>query len=455
MIKSKYNPSSFILEGEVAIITYTVIIFILALAKNGLYEVSWLICACAVLFGLVVEFRQLRPKFCIETERHSHSSLLLRPFCLLLSLLSLGYALYPEFSEKNTLNLALVLGVPVIGFPVYYIVGKTKKHIAQFTINRKQTLIAGVGELAANVERKLCNRYVKGFINCRKEKCQVDHAKVIGEIDCIHEYLENNPVDEIVIALPFKHIKKIRNIVLAADHFGVRVKYIPDYESLFGKHYKTRRFGQIEAVEVRQFPLDNRYAAFVKNCFDKVFSALALCLLLPLFLILALFIKLESPGPVCYCPIRVGRAGKPFKVFKFRSMRVNDASSGGVLSTKLGDPRITRLGQVMRKYSIDELPQFLNVLMGHMSVVGPRPHRTYLNQQFQQSEQNYMLRHYYKPGITGWAQVNGWRGPTETKEQKSQRTLHDLWYIENWSMLLDLKIIFMTIFSSKARKNSF
>jgi putative colanic acid biosynthesis UDP-glucose lipid carrier transferase len=163
----------------------------------------------------------------------------------------------------------------------------------------------------------------------------------------------------------------------------------------------------------------------------------------------------ESRGPVFYCPIRIGKGGRPFKLFKFRSMMQNDDTSTGVQSTQENDPRITRVGKLLRKYSIDELPQFINVLLGTMSVVGPRPHRRYLNRQLQQDVYHYMLRHYVKPGITGWAQINGWRGPTDTEEQKRQRTLHDLWYVENWSFWLDIKIVYLTIFSSKVRKNAF
>jgi lipopolysaccharide/colanic/teichoic acid biosynthesis glycosyltransferase len=125
------------------------------------------------------------------------------------------------------------------------------------------------------------------------------------------------------------------------------------------------------------------------------------------------------------------------------------------LSTKENDPRVTRLGTVLRKYSLDEFPQFINVLLGDMSVVGPRPHRRFLDQQLQECVYRYMVRHYVKPGITGWAQVNGWRGPTDTEEQKSQRTLHDLWYLENWSLWLDVKIIYMTLFNRKTHMRAF
>jgi putative colanic acid biosynthesis UDP-glucose lipid carrier transferase len=289
----------------------------------------------------------------------------------------------------------------------------------------------------------------------KKEECRVKKEKVVGELKHIQSYLKENLVDEIVIALPVKPSKKVRNILEVADYHGIRVRYVPDYQSLFGKNYKTTRYGRIDVVNVRQLPLDETFSFFMKNSFDKVFSTAVLFLLSPVLLTIALLIKLESPGPVFYSPIRIGKAGRPFKVFKFRSMQVNDAATGGTLSTQKDDPRITRLGRILRKYSLDELPQFVNVLLGDMSVVGPRPHRSFLNQQFQESIDKYMVRHYFKPGITGWAQVNGWRGPTDTNEQKAQRTRHDLWYVENWSFWLDLKIILLTIFSRKAHKSAF
>jgi len=206
---------------------------------------------------------------------------------------------------------------------------------------------------------------------------------------------------------------------------------------------------------VRQLPVDGKISSIAKEGFDKIFSGLMIIFLFPLFCVLAIMIKLDSPGPVFYCPMRIGRSGKPFKCYKFRTMHENDTAAGGTLSTTKNDPRITRLGRFLLKYSLDELPQFINVFLGNMSVVGPRPHRRFLNIQLQESEYKYMVRHYVKPGITGWAQVNGWRGPTDTQEQKRQRTLHDLWYIENWTMWLDLKILFLTIFSKKVHSGAF
>lgn len=328
-------------------------------------------------------------------------------------------------------------------------------------VTPKYIIVAGTGNKAKKIEDQVLTSHstgyqLKGFINCdNQEDCVIENQKVLSDLDNINQYLQSNTVDEIVIALPDNQVNKIQKILSVADYHGIRVKYVLDYHELFGNHYKITRFGQVDAVNIRQLPIDGKLASFAKNCFDKIFATIALVLLLPLFLLVAILIKLESRGPVFYTALRIGRGGKPFKLFKFRSMRICDDSVDGVCSTQVNDPRITKIGRILRKYSIDELPQFVNVLLGSMSVVGPRPHRRYLNRQLQENVYHYMLRQYVKPGLTGWAQVNGWRGPTDTEEQKRQRTLHDLWYIENWSFWLDMKIIFLTIFSPKVYKSAF
>jgi exopolysaccharide biosynthesis polyprenyl glycosylphosphotransferase len=201
--------------------------------------------------------------------------------------------------------------------------------------------------------------------------------------------------------------------------------------------------------------MDSYISRFWKRVFDVIFSFIALLITFPILLLVAIAIKLDSKGPVFYRPVRLGKRGTEIRIYKFRSMKHNQTAADRTKSTALNDDRITRVGKIIRKYSLDELPQFINVLIGDMSVVGPRPHRLDLNKRFQQTTQNYLVRHYVKPGITGWAQVNGWRGPTETKYQYIGRTLHDLWYIEHWNFALDLYIIFLTIFGKGTRNNAF
>jgi Undecaprenyl-phosphate glucose phosphotransferase len=458
MIKSRQTLPPIYLGADVLTLALSFFLSIFLFSETGYLELEWL-----VLVGIVFLWIMLGYWRNIYDVSLSKANLrvfyYIKAYFILLGLVILFFLIYPYPETSKTVVIAFVVSLPVIGIPINFMVS----NISLLKIsksNPKYTLVAGVGSMAMNVEKSLKGGYssshqVKGFVTCKKEECVVEHDRVVGDISNIHDYLKDNLVDEIVIAIPVKPSKKVKNILAAADYHGVRVKYIPDYQGLFGDKYKTTRYGHIEAINVRQLPLDNVYASFVKNSFDRIFSFMALLMLLPLFLVIALLIKMDSPGPVFYCPIRIGKSGRPIKVFKFRSMRENDSQSGGTLSTAKDDQRITRLGRILRKYSLDELPQFFNVLLGDMSVVGPRPHRSVLNQQFQQSEEKYMLRHYFKPGITGWAQVNGWRGPTETKEQKTMRTKYDLWYVENWSFGLDLKIIFLTIFSRKVHKAAF
>ncbi|HEX8041391.1 MAG TPA: exopolysaccharide biosynthesis polyprenyl glycosylphosphotransferase [Chryseosolibacter sp.] len=327
--------------------------------------------------------------------------------------------------------------------------------------NIKHTLVIGAGELALRVAQYFeanpdFGFRLKGHLKSAKEECKVGSEKVLGTLRHLKPYLMNNSVDEIIIALPYgSTANRIKFIVGQADLYGIRVSFIPDYDSLFGKHCKIIHDRGLEAVNVRQLPLDEFYPIVEKVVFDFLFASAVLFFLFPVFAAIAILIKLDSPGPVFYCPVRVGRGGRNFKVYKFRTMYENDPVIGGTRSTQVNDPRITRVGKVLRKYNLDELPQFLNVFLGDMSVVGPRPHRNYLNKQMRERYDKYMIRHYFKPGITGWAQVNGWRGPAETETQIIERTIHDLWYFENWSFLLDLKIIWLTIFSRKAYQNAF
>jgi putative colanic acid biosynthesis UDP-glucose lipid carrier transferase len=357
--------------------------------------------------------------------------------------------------------ITITFGIFALDFLINFLVIDIITIISRDTATPKHVLVAGTGNKAKKIEDEVLTSHqhgyqLKGFISCdNQEDCLIENNKVLANLENISQFLQVNAIDEIVIALPDNEIKNIQTILSVADYHGIRVKYVLDYHELFGNHYTITRFGQVDAVNIRQLPIDGKLATFFKNCFDKLFALAALAFLLPLFLAVAILIKLESRGPVFYCAIRIGRGGKPFRLYKFRSMKENDNSADGIYSTKFNDPRITPLGKILRKYSIDELPQFINVLLGNMSVVGPRPHRRFLNRQLQQNVYHYMLRQYVKPGITGWAQVNGWRGPTDTEEQKRQRTLHDLWYIENWSFWLDMKIIFLTLFSRKTHRSAF
>ncbi|MEO1515632.1 MAG: undecaprenyl-phosphate glucose phosphotransferase [Bacteroidota bacterium] len=276
-----------------------------------------------------------------------------------------------------------------------------------------------------------------------------------GQISDLMKVLEEEEIDELFVAAASLEVGEFKKIIQTADFFGVRVNLIPETTFFTSPNFKTHTLDGLPYFKHRQSPLDQVNNYLFKKAFDLIFSLTVLTLLFPLLLLIAILIRLDSKGPIFYVPIRKGEGGRIFKCYKFRSMSTCDDPVNGTRSTVKNDPRITRIGKYLRRFDLDELPQFFNVLIGDMSVVGPRPHRVNLEKDFRKIVNDYMVRHYVKPGITGWAQVNGWRGPTATTAQKKKRIEHDLWYIENWSFWLDLKIVFCTVFSKKTRRNAF
>ncbi len=316
-------------------------------------------------------------------------------------------------------------------------------------------LVVGTGKVASAIQTFYSLSpdlgTIIGFIDDQKAKTK--NLNMLGTLQDFQALYDKYRFNEVIITLPLSRESEIKYLVNIAEYNGVRPGVVANYYTLFGRNFEITDRGGIPIVNVREVPLDSYMARLRKRAFDFCFSIFALLMLSPLFIILAIAIKIDSKGPVFYRPTRIGKRGMPIRVYKFRSMKHSNVVS--TKSTAANDDRITKVGKFIRKYSIDELPQLINVLQNEMSVVGPRPHRTDLNKRFQETAQNYMVRQYIKPGITGWAQVNGWRGPTETKFQYVARTLHDLWYIEHWSFALDLYIIYLTIFGKKTHENAF
>jgi len=295
---------------------------------------------------------------------------------------------------------------------------------------------------------------IVGFISDKNGNTNASGLNGLGEIEALNEVIKSNKVDEIFVASSMKK-RKLKSIFEIADYQGVRVNLIPKAHHFAGTKMKSYDLGGLSVFPHRRTPLDDFNNYLLKRTFDIFFSLAVLILLYPMFLLIAFIIIMDGKGAVMYMPMRKGEAGKTFRCYKFRSMSVCDDIVNGTKSTTKNDPRITRIGKFLRRTGLDELPQFYNVLIGDMSVVGPRPHRSDLQNDFRKIINDYMVRSYVKPGITGWAQVNGWRGPTKTLEQKQERIKHDLWFIENWSFFLDIKIIFLTVFSKKTWENAF
>lgn len=296
---------------------------------------------------------------------------------------------------------------------------------------------------------------IVGFLDDLQSKPINDGINCLGKINDLARILDERQIDEIFITGSSLDSEEIEKIILVADYQGVRINLIPEAPIFGGSAFKPLNLNGIPVFQHHQTPLDTLNNFLLKRAFDIVFSLIVITLLFPIFLLIGILIYLDGKGSIIYAPLRKGESGKPFRCYKFRTMKVCDNPVNGTMSTVKNDPRLTKVGKYLRKFDIDELPQFFNVLKGDMSVVGPRPHRVNLQNDFRGIVNDYMVRHYVKPGVSGWAQVNGWRGPTSSDQQKKERIKHDLWYIENWNFWLDLKIIFLTVFGKKVRVNAF
>ncbi len=270
--------------------------------------------------------------------------------------------------------------------------------------------------------------------------------KIEGDYNQLIPYLKRNPVDVIFCSLKECSDEQIKNIIIYADDHFMSVKFIPDNKEILGKDLKIDYFEYFPILSLNKSPLDKPVNKIIKRIFDILFSLIIiLTLLWWLIPLIGLIIKLESKGPILFKQKRNGINYKPFECYKFRSMRPNDLAD--IKQVSKNDNRVTKFGKLLRQTSLDELPQFLNVFKGDMSVVGPRPHMVKENERFLKRIDKFMGRHYVKPGITGLAQVKGYRGEVKTDDDIINRLKYDLFYIENWSLWLDIKIILFTVYN--------
>ncbi|WP_283170807.1 exopolysaccharide biosynthesis polyprenyl glycosylphosphotransferase [Curtanaerobium respiraculi] len=265
----------------------------------------------------------------------------------------------------------------------------------------------------------------------------------LGFANELDRILETHSVEEIIVALEYDEYDNIRFVVAAADKYGTALTLVPFYSDIIPRRPDIDSVEDVKLVDMRSIPLAKPLSAFVKRTLDIVVSIVVIILTSWIMLLAAIGVKASSPGPALFRQERTGRRRKPFKMLKFRSMRLTDKPVSTFKEDK--DARKTRFGSFIRKYSIDELPQFFNVLVGQMSIVGPRPVVERETLAYRDRISRYMLRHQVRPGITGWAQINGLRGDPSI-EKAIERTEYDLWYIEHWSVLLDVKIFFRTLF---------
>ncbi|WP_194608052.1 undecaprenyl-phosphate glucose phosphotransferase [Clostridium vitabionis] len=275
--------------------------------------------------------------------------------------------------------------------------------------------------------------------------------RVIGRTEDLPEILALNTLDEIAITLSLSEYAKLENIVAACEKSGVHTKFIPDYYNFIPTQPYMEDLEGMPVINIRHVPLTNPLNAIMKRIVDIFGALVAIVLFSPIMLVTAALVKLTSPGPVIFSQERVGLHNKPFRMYKFRSMTVQAPEKEKSRWTTPGDARVTPVGRFIRKTSIDEMPQLFNVLKGDMSLVGPRPERPFFVEKFREEIPRYMIKHQVRPGMTGWAQVNGFRGDTSI----TKRIEHDLYYIENWSLGFDFKILFLTFFKGFINKNAY
>lgn len=293
-----------------------------------------------------------------------------------------------------------------------------------------------------------------GFYDDREvERLKGDLCDLKGDVNDVLKLAQSGRLDSIYICIPFTAEKRIAHIIRTLSDSTVNVYIVPDFLLNTIMHGNLGNLGTVDTISVFEQPITGS-KEFYKRSFDITFSLVALILLSPLLAAIAFAVKLTSKGPVLFKQDRYGLDGKRIKVHKFRSMTVME-NSDKVVQAKKDDKRITKVGAFLRRTSLDELPQFYDVLIGNMSVVGPRPHAVAHNEEYRKLVDFYMLRHKVKPGITGWAQINGWRGETDTLDKMEKRIEYDLQYIRNWSLWWDIKIIFMTVFKGFMNKNAY
>ena len=275
--------------------------------------------------------------------------------------------------------------------------------------------------------------------------------KVVGSILDLGQIIEENDYDEIVITLGLSEYEKLEDIVNVCEKTGVHTKFVPDYNNMVSTVPYIEDLYGLPVINIRNVPLTNTINLVIKRAMDLILGFIALVLGFIPMLIIAIIIKCTSKGPVIFSQVRVGKHGREFKMFKFRSMYLEDPEQEKEEWTTRGDKRVTPIGRFIRKTSLDELPQLFNVLGGSMSLVGPRPERPQFVEKFREEVPRYMVKHQVRPGMTGWAQIKGYRGDTSIKK----RIEYDLYYIENWSVGLDIKILFLTIFKGFINKNAY
>ena len=330
----------------------------------------------------------------------------------------------------------------LIGRLVFYFAVRELRRLGG---NVRRVVVMGSGDLAGRMIQKVRESSWSGYVI-------LEHIQSLDEAS--FRALEDKQMDEIWLAIPLADQAEIRKIMAKLSYLPSTVRYIPDLFALGLINHGLSEVLGIPMVDLTASRMDG-LSKLLKGLEDYTVASIALILFSPLMVLIGVLIKLESKGPVFFRQKRHGLSGKVIKVFKFRTMKVEQKQTDTVVQAKKNDDRVTRVGKILRRTSLDELPQLFNVIRGEMSIVGPRPHAVEHNNQYKTLIDSYMKRHIVKPGITGWAQINGFRGETDTLEKMEGRVQCDIYYIENWSILLDLRIMALTLIKGMVGENAY
>jgi len=366
------------------------------------------------------------------------------------------YNLYAQYYSRSMLFYFYVINI-LLETGVRNLIRMVLRKMRRSGFNLRHIIFVGYSSAAeAFIDRINANPQwgykVSGILDDNKETGYTyKNVSILGTTDELETILENNRLDEIAITLGLREYYKLKRIVAVCEKSGVHTKFVPDYNDIIPTRPYTEDLMGLPVVNIRHVPLTNTFNMVCKRIMDIVGSIFAIILFSPIMLVTAVLVKTTSSGPLIYKQERVGLHNQTFQMYKFRSMEVQSAKSEKKAWTVRNDPRVTKVGRIIRKTSIDELPQLFNILKGDMSLVGPRPERPFFVEKFREEIPRYMVKHQVRPGLTGWAQVNGFRGDTSIKK----RIEYDLYYIENWTMGLDIKILFLTFFKGFVNKNAY
>ena len=360
------------------------------------------------------------------------------------------------------LGLWYAIGFALLGFSRFVVRG-VLSWMRSLGIDVRRVVVVGIRPPVVRIHRYLnqnawVGMQIVGYFSTRDDISIADSTDLhcLGTVEQLPAYLTGDSIEEVWISLPMGKLGRIKSVLAMLDKTPVKVKLIPDISDLAALNQSSEQLGSVPVINLRQGSDAPNNAFFLtKAMMDRALALVALVMLSPLMLGIAVAVKLSSPGPVLFRQKRHGRAGREFSMLKFRSMRTDQEAGTEVKQATRSDPRVTPLGAFLRRSSLDELPQLFNVLNGSMSLVGPRPHAIQHNSYYGMLIDRYMQRHYVKPGITGWAQVNGFRGETPMLRDMKKRVQYDMDYIRRWSPWLDLKIMALTVVKVLGQKQAY